>query len=162
MKRSTLGLRIAGVLLAGAMVIAPAACTSEDDHASAVSDCVETAKGHGTAEPDAQTYCEAAVSKSEATAPAPKAPSDEEAEPEAPSEPESSVVPDVTDLDLQEAQDTLQEAGYRHIKSVDDTGRGRHQVIDSNWIVVDQTPSAGEQKSHAYEIVLFVVKDGEQ
>jgi beta-lactam-binding protein with PASTA domain len=70
-------------------------------------------------------------------------------------------VPDVVGLDLQTAQDTLQEAGYRHLDSIDDTGRGRSQVVDSNWVVVSQSPSAGDQASKAYKVTLFVVKDDE-
>ena len=71
------------------------------------------------------------------------------------------MVPDVIGLDLQSAQDTLQADGYRHLDSVDDTGRGRFQVNDSNWVVVSMYPDAGETVSTAYEITLFVVKEDE-
>lgn len=83
--------------------------------------------------------------------------------PQEPAEPvENRSLPDLVGLDLQSAQDALQTAGYDHMRSIDDTGRGRNQVNDSNWVVVDQQPSAGEQVSPAYEVVMFVVKDGEQ
>ncbi len=32
---------------------------------------------------------------------------------------------------------------------------------DSNWIVVDQLPAGGTEKPTSYEVLLFVVKDGE-
>lgn len=79
-----------------------------------------------------------------------------------PEESAARSVPDVVGMDLQTAQDTLQSAGYRSIKSIDDTGRGRYQMNDSNWVVVSQSPKGMEEISTAYEIRLFVVKDGEQ
>jgi hypothetical protein len=64
-------------------------------------------------------------------------------------------------MDLQAAQDKLQADGYKHLASVDHTGRGRSQMNDRNWVVVDQLPSPGEQVPTAYKITLFVVKHGE-
>jgi hypothetical protein len=54
------------------------------------------------------------------------------------------VMPDVVCMNLQRAQDTIQAAGKFFSDSHDATGAGRLQVIDSNWIVVDQDPAPGE------------------
>lgn len=53
------------------------------------------------------------------------------------------AVPKVAGLDLQTAQDTLQAAGFFNLRSHDASGRGRLQVFDRDWTVVDQTPSPG-------------------
>jgi hypothetical protein len=53
------------------------------------------------------------------------------------------TVPSVVGKDLQLAQDTMQAAGLYNLKSHDSTGRGRLQVLDRNWRVTDQSPSAG-------------------
>jgi hypothetical protein len=63
-------------------------------------------------------------------------------------------------MNLQAAQDLIQENGVFFSRSDDASGEGRMQVIDSNWIVVGQTPAAGSPVSEA-EAVLSVVKIGE-
>lgn len=55
-----------------------------------------------------------------------------------------ALMPDVVCMNLQDAQDHIQsETGVFLSLSEDATGQGRNQIIDSNWIVVAQTPSTG-------------------
>ena len=69
-------------------------------------------------------------------------------------------MPDVVCMDLQSAQDTIQEAGVFFSRSNDATGDDRMQLVDSNWLVVGQTPAAGTPIGE-FEAVLDVVKFGE-
>lgn len=69
-------------------------------------------------------------------------------------------MPDVVCKDLQVAQDTIHDAGVLLSTSEDATGVDRLQVLDSNWIVVSQTPEAGELIGEG-DAVLSVVKIGE-
>jgi len=71
------------------------------------------------------------------------------------------VMPDVMCMDLQDAQDAIQRYGVSYSRSEDATGQGRMQVIDSNWIVVAQSPRPGAAISEG-DAVLSVVKDGER
>lgn len=55
-----------------------------------------------------------------------------------------ALMPDVVCMNLQDAQDLIQsETGVFLSLSEDATGQGRNQVIDSNWVVVDQRPAVG-------------------
>ncbi|MET9232706.1 PASTA domain-containing protein [Lentzea sp. NPDC003310] len=71
------------------------------------------------------------------------------------------VVPNVVCLDLQKAQDTLQEAGFYLLGSEDATGQGRQQVVDRNWVVVSQSEAAGGRPDAKNKITLGAVKLGE-
>jgi hypothetical protein len=71
-----------------------------------------------------------------------------------------ALMPDVICLDLQEAQDLIQESGVFFSRSVDATGEGRKQIMDRNWVVVGQTPAAGAPIGEG-EAELAVVKDDE-
>jgi hypothetical protein len=54
------------------------------------------------------------------------------------------IMPDVVGLNLQQAQDLIQSSGnVFSSSSYDCTGAGRSQIVDSNWIVVRQSPSPG-------------------
>lgn len=75
-------------------------------------------------------------------------------------EAERSRMPDVVCMDLQTAQDTIQEAGVFFSRSFDASGAGRLQIIDRNWIVVSQDPEPGALIGEA-EANLGVVKKGE-
>jgi beta-lactam-binding protein with PASTA domain len=66
-------------------------------------------------------------------------------------------MPDVVCMNLQAAQDAIQAAGVFFSRSEDATGAGRKQVLDRNWIVVKQTPAAGQPVKEV-EAVLSVVK----
>lgn len=74
--------------------------------------------------------------------------------------PEDFLMPDVVCMNLQEAQDEIQDHGVFFSRSEDASGRGRSQLIDSNWIVVGQTPAVGTKIGEG-DAVLSVVKIGE-
>jgi hypothetical protein len=69
-------------------------------------------------------------------------------------------MPDVTGMNLQAAQDKIHDAGVFYSKSWDATGAQRHQVLDSDWTVVAQTPAAGTAFGEG-DATLAVVKVGE-
>jgi beta-lactam-binding protein with PASTA domain len=69
-------------------------------------------------------------------------------------------MPDVICMNLQAAQDEIQDHGVFFSKSVDATGKGRRQILDRNWIVVDQDPKAGDKIGEG-DAVLSVVKTDE-
>ncbi len=53
-------------------------------------------------------------------------------------------MPDVVCMNLQDAQDRIQaETDVFYSESFDATGQGRNQIIDSNWLVVSQSPDPG-------------------
>jgi beta-lactam-binding protein with PASTA domain len=70
-------------------------------------------------------------------------------------------IPRLACFDLQEAQDTLQSAGFRSMRSRDATGRGRHPILDRDWTVVGQSPPPGGTYSKRTTVTLRVVKNGE-
>ncbi|QNG19866.1 hypothetical protein G4H71_15315 [Rhodococcus triatomae] len=72
-----------------------------------------------------------------------------------------ALMPDVMCMDLQEAQNLIQETGAFYSRSEDATGRGRSQIIDSNWVVVGQDPQPGAPIGEG-DAMLSVVKDGER
>lgn len=72
----------------------------------------------------------------------------------------AALMPDVVCMNLQDAQDYIQTFGVFFSRSVDATGQGRSQIIDSNWLVVDQSPAPGEPFGEG-DAVLSVVKYGE-
>jgi hypothetical protein len=74
--------------------------------------------------------------------------------------PEDKRMPDVVCMNLQKAQNEIQDHGVFLSKSVDATGKGRRQLIDNNWIVVSQKPAAGEKIGEG-DAVLSVVKTDE-
>ena len=69
-------------------------------------------------------------------------------------------MPNVMCMDLQSAQDKIQEGGVFFSRSFDATGADRSQIIDSNWIVVSQDPAAGSPIGEG-DARLVVVKIGE-
>jgi len=73
---------------------------------------------------------------------------------------ESQVMPNVVCFNLQDAQDEIQESGVFYSRSVDATGQGRRQIVDRNWIVVDQSPAPGADIGEG-DAVLTVVKEDE-
>ena len=75
--------------------------------------------------------------------------------------PEDALMPNVLCMNLQEAQDEIQDHGVFFSGSEDATGEGRMQVNDSNWQVVAQIPDPGTQIGEG-EATLWVVKFGEQ
>jgi hypothetical protein len=71
-----------------------------------------------------------------------------------------ALMPDVVCMNLQAAQDRIQQEGVFFSRSADGTGLGRSQLIDSNWIVTDQTPPPGTPFGEG-DAVLTAVKYGE-
>jgi beta-lactam-binding protein with PASTA domain len=69
-------------------------------------------------------------------------------------------MPDVVCMNLQAAQNAIQDAGVFFSRSEDATGKGRSQVIDSNWTVVSQNPPAGSPIGEG-DAILSAVKIGE-
>jgi beta-lactam-binding protein with PASTA domain len=70
-------------------------------------------------------------------------------------------MPNVVGMNLQAAQNLIQsEADVFYSRSFDCTGQGRNQIVDSNWVVVTQTPSPGSPISEG-TANLGVVKIGE-
>jgi hypothetical protein len=74
--------------------------------------------------------------------------------------PEDKRMPDVVCMNLQDAQNKIQDHGVFFSKSVDATGKGRRQLVDRNWIVVSQKPEPGEKVGEG-TAVLSVVKTDE-
>lgn len=118
-----------------------------------------TASPNSSAAPSTVTVT-AAPTTSQAPAPAVPAPAEVSTPAAAAPTAEAAVMPAVVCMNLQAAQDLIQEKGVFFSRSDDATGQGRRQLIDRNWIVVSQTPAAGEPVNEA-EAVLSVVKDDE-
>jgi beta-lactam-binding protein with PASTA domain len=77
-----------------------------------------------------------------------------------PSSVSTGVMPDVVCMDLQAAQDKLQEAGFYLLSSKDALG-DRHQILDRDWVVIGQSAPAGKLTLPLTKITLTVVKYGE-
>jgi PASTA domain len=70
-------------------------------------------------------------------------------------------VPNVTCMNLQDAQNTLQSAGFFNLASVDGLGQGRQQILDRDWLVTKQSAATGSRPKLLTRIVLTAVKYGE-
>lgn len=68
------------------------------------------------------------------------------------------IMPNVIGMNLQFAQDLLQSKGSYLMDQTDAKGLGRIQIIDSNWKVCKQAPSAGQRISTATIVTLASVK----
>jgi hypothetical protein len=71
------------------------------------------------------------------------------------------VVPNVTCMNLQDAQNILQSAGFFNLASADGLGQGRQQILDRDWLVTKQSAVAGSKPKLLTRIVLTAVKYGE-
>ncbi len=71
------------------------------------------------------------------------------------------VMPDVTGLSLQDAQDQLQALGSFLMNQEDATDQGRTQINDSNWTVCTQDPAPGTVHSKLAIVTLYSVKKDE-
>lgn len=70
-------------------------------------------------------------------------------------------MPSVVCMNLQAAQDFIQaETGVFYSRSEDASGADRSQLIDSNWIVVAQSPAPGTPIGEG-DALLSAVKIGE-
>ncbi|MFF1411660.1 hypothetical protein ACFVX6_18040 [Streptomyces sp. NPDC058289] len=72
--------------------------------------------------------------------------------------PARAAVPNGVGQVLQTAQDDAQAAGFFLLGSTDALGRNRMQVLDRNWKVCSQAPSAGTQAATGTKIVFNTVK----
>jgi pyruvate/2-oxoglutarate dehydrogenase complex dihydrolipoamide acyltransferase (E2) component len=122
--------------------------------------------GGGSKEPAAAARTQAAVTV-QAPAPAPVTVTAAPAPAQAPApatssaaEPVKIPMPEVVGMNLEAAQDLIQTGGVFFSRSEDATGAGRMQILDRDWVVVSQTPAAGELIGEG-DAVLSVVKIGE-
>ena len=67
------------------------------------------------------------------------------------------LMPDVVCLNLQDAQDLIQDQGVFYSRSEDASGLGRNQIVDSNWIVIEQNLKPGEPFTEG-DALLSVIK----
>ena|SRR5256885_6029659 len=67
-------------------------------------------------------------------------------------------VPDVSGMNHQDAQDTMQRAGLYNLREVDGTGKGRMLVLDRNWVQTGQDPAPGTEVPPDAVITLTAVK----
>jgi hypothetical protein len=74
---------------------------------------------------------------------------------------EDGLMPSVVCMNLQDAQNEIQDHGVFGSRSEDATGQGRRQILDRNWQVVAQQPDAGTAIGE-FDATLFAVKYGEQ
>ena len=81
--------------------------------------------------------------------------------PAATASPVTKAVADFTGKGLQAAEDAAHAAGFPNVTSHDATGRGRIQILDTDWKVCFQSPAAGTTVSTSTRIDLGVVKLGE-
>jgi hypothetical protein len=70
------------------------------------------------------------------------------------------LMPNLLCMNLQDAQDLIQDQGVFFSKSEDASGQDRRQVIDSNWVVISQNFEAGAPIDEG-EVVLGVLKKEE-
>ncbi|GAA0971933.1 hypothetical protein GCM10009555_024150 [Acrocarpospora macrocephala] len=64
-------------------------------------------------------------------------------------------------MNLQQAQDTMQAAGFYLLRDRDATGQNRFQVNDRNWIVTRQEPPADQTLPISTVVTLWAKKIGE-
>ena len=154
------GIGVLALLPAG---LAIGAC---DDGTDSTASTIESRPTTSTNESDSAATTTAATSDSEAASPADddsvtnESTDDDGANPLGGDSPEDRLMPDVICMNLQDAQDEIQDHGVFLSGSVDATGQGRNQIIDSNWVVVDQSPAAGSPIGEG-DAELSVVKFGE-
>lgn len=141
-------------------LLSTASCTSGDKETVRTETVtVPASQSQSSATPTATSKLETTTAPAPIPAPAP-APEPPVPGPAPAPAPASAIMPAVTCMILQTAQDVIQEAGVFFSRSDDATGAGRMQVMDRNWVVVAQTPAAGEPVGEA-EAILSVVKIGE-
>ncbi|WP_347604737.1 PASTA domain-containing protein [Acrocarpospora sp. B8E8] len=70
-------------------------------------------------------------------------------------------LPSVVGMNLQQAQDTMQAAGFYLLRDRDATGQNRFQVNDRNWIVTRQEPPADQTLPISTVVTLWAKKIGE-
>ncbi|MEA5362675.1 PASTA domain-containing protein [Amycolatopsis sp., V23-08] len=71
-------------------------------------------------------------------------------------------VPDVSGMNHQDAQNTMQKAGLYNLREVDGTGQGRALLVDRNWVQTGQDPAPGTEVPPDTVITLTAVKTTER
>ncbi|MFE9098930.1 PASTA domain-containing protein [Streptomyces sp. NPDC007264] len=69
----------------------------------------------------------------------------------------TGTLPNFVGMDLQDAQNAAQAAGFYNLRDKDASGQGRFQILDHDWKVCSQEPAPG---SHGLEITvtMYAVK----
>lgn len=138
----------AAVLLLG--VAGVAGCSDDKEATTTTTSSASTV----TVAPSTVTVQPTTTTTAETAAPAPVAPTTTSAAPA------GGIMPAVVCMNLQAAQNLIQDNGVFYSRSEDATGEGRMQVNDSNWVVVSQSPEPGVAITEG-DAVLSVVKIGE-
>ncbi len=154
------------------MAIGLAAC-SDAEHTSARSESAESASpspepvldsdGDGTVAAHDYAPKDPAVQRVEdvrPTAPSttPASPQPSDPAPAAPVQPATALVPDVTGMDYQAAQDLLRANGLVVMPATDGLGANRLPVIDSNWYLVSQDLQPGSTVDAGTAITCTILK----
>lgn len=71
---------------------------------------------------------------------------------------QNKTVPNFIGMGLQSAQDTAQATGFYSLKSHDSLGHDRMQILDRDWKVCSQTPTAGTTTATDTELDFGAVK----
>lgn len=164
--RTRLATRALLLLVTGLVVLAPSACggTSGDeqtDDAAALTERVKDLEQQLADRSTSTTLTTVPPTAPPTTVPPATAPSTTSPPTTMPpTTAGSALMPDVVCMNLQEAQDTIQQTGVFLSRSFDATGAGRMQVLDSNWVVVSQAPEPGAPITEG-SANLGVVKIGE-
>ncbi|HEY3707910.1 MAG TPA: PASTA domain-containing protein [Amycolatopsis sp.] len=72
------------------------------------------------------------------------------------------VVPDVSGMNHQDAQNAMQAAGLYNLREVDSTGRHRAMILDRNWCQTGQDPQPGAKVGAHTAITLYARKCDER
>jgi hypothetical protein len=68
------------------------------------------------------------------------------------------VVPDVSGMNHQDAQNKMQAAGLYNLREVDSTGKHRAMILDRNWCQTGQDPKPGAKVGKHTVITLYARK----
>ncbi|MEV6556544.1 hypothetical protein AB0M22_12565 [Nocardia sp. NPDC051756] len=139
-------------------MIAATGCAADSEKGKAV-----VAASTSLAAPTSSTVVTPAIQLPKTTVqqPVPPSPAPAPPPPAQPAPAARAPMPNVVCMNLQAAQNKIQESGVWYSRSTDATGKGRMQVLDANWIVVSQTPAPGVSIGEG-DAVLSVVKLGER
>ncbi|MFD5297207.1 PASTA domain-containing protein [Streptomyces mutabilis] len=132
--------RIIAAALAAAAALALTACEGTEDTSSST--------------PDTATEASNSPAKQEET------PAESDTDTGAADTAETGTLPNLVGQDLQAAQDAAQAAGFYALDDQDASGQGRLQVMDRNWTVCSQEPTAGTHPTDT-PVTLYAVKDTE-
>lgn len=116
--------------------------------------------GGGGSAPETVTQTVSVSASPTWSSPAPSLQTPTQAAPPSPTSPVETtpaIMPAVVCMNLQAAQDLIQEHGVFYSRSEDATGQGRMQINDRNWIVVAQDPAPGAPITEG-DAVLSVVQ----